>query len=73
MKVHPLTQQMMDLINADPRAKTKIANAAGVNRRVFDAWVKGHHPLLFTMEAVLGSLGYKLEIERHDEQSTQTT
>ena len=62
--MHPLTRQVLDLIEADPRTLRKIARRAGVDPDMFSSWKRdSHQPRLHMIEAVLGALGYKLEIE----------
>jgi hypothetical protein len=70
MTVHPLTRQMLELIDADPRSRARIARIAGVDVGTLTCT---HRTLLFTMEAVLGALGYKLEILRNGTTADQAT
>ena len=68
--MHPLTRQMLDLVDADPRSLAQISRVAGVN---VDTLSSQRRTLLFTMEAILGAVGYKLEVIRNGTTTDQTT
>lgn len=63
MTVHPLTQQLLELLDSDRRPMYKIAELAGIDISSFSAWRKGDNmPRIVIMEAVLEVLGYELAV-----------
>lgn len=62
--MHPIIQQLFELIDADPRTYREISRLAGINHRALGTWKSGRNrPRLMMVEAVLNVLGYELWVE----------
>lgn len=62
--MHPIIQQLFELIDADPRSITQIARAAGVDESAVYGWRRGkHRPGVLIIDSVFNVLGYEIWLE----------
>lgn len=66
----PLVQKMYDLIKADPRIQSDIAEEVGLNKSTISGWTR-REPRLLSFEAMLNSMGYRLEIVPIEKEATE--
>lgn len=57
----PLVKKMYELVKADPRTQSELAQDVGINNSTLSGWTH-REPRLLTFEATLNAMGYKLEI-----------
>lgn len=66
---HPLIRFMVEEINRQRKTYCQISAQAGVFEHFAHRWTHGSDPQLSKFEAVLNTLGYRLTVEKIDEQT----
>lgn len=64
---HPIIRFMIEEINRQRRNYEELAETSGVARNFAHSWRRGADPKLTNIDAVLNALGYRLIVEKIDD------
>lgn len=64
--MNPLIAQLETILSQSPLTLTEVAQRAGYDRITIQRWFNHHSPTLDNFEAVVNTLGYKLELKKDD-------
>ena len=59
---HPLIEQLIDLIDRDPRSVQQIAKRAEISKSAIFHWLNGQRPRVDSFSDVANALGYRVEL-----------